>query len=336
MELLRRLRIDPYVLLLLATVGVAALMPVRGQGAVLFHHVVTAAIALLFFLYGAKLSPAAVGRGLLHWRLQGTVFLITFALFPLVGLGVATLARGQLPADLLTGLVYLSLLPSTVQSSIAFTSIARGNVAAALTSASISNLIGVILTPLLTALVLGGVVGGMNAGSILDIALQILLPFALGQMARPLIGGWLAGHKTLTSVVDRGAILLVVYSAFSEGMVAGVWSRVSAHDLLWVFLLCCLLLGIIMGITAGLARGLGFDREDRIAILFCGSKKSLATGIPMAGILFAGQTMALIVLPLMLFHQIQLFVCAIIAQRFAATAATETASPVPQDAPGKS
>lgn len=320
MELLRRLRIDPYLLMLLATVGVAALLPVRGEGAVVFDYVVMAAIALLFFLYGAKLSPAAVGRGLLHWRLQGTVFLITFGLFPLVGLGVATLARGQLPADLLTGLVYLSLLPSTVQSSIAFTSIARGNVAAALTSASISNLAGVALTPLLTALVIGGAAGGMNAGSILDIASQILLPFALGQLARPLIGGWLAGHKVLTSVVDRGAILLVVYSAFSEGMVEGVWSRVSAHDLLWVFLLCCAVLGIVMGATAGLARGLGFDREDRIAILFCGSKKSLATGIPMAGILFAGQTMALIVLPLMLFHQIQLFVCAILAQRFAASA----------------
>lgn len=334
MELLRRLRIDPYLLMLLATVGVAALLPVRGQGAVAFDYVVMAAIALLFFLYGAKLSPAAVGRGLLHWRLQGTVVLITFGLFPLAGLGLATLARGQLPADLLTGIVYLSLLPSTVQSSIAFTSIARGNVAAALTSASISNLVGVALTPLLTALVLGGAAGGMNAGSILDIASQILLPFALGQLARPLIGDWLAGHKALTFAVDRGAILLVVYSAFSKGMVEGVWSRVSAHDLLWVFLLCGVLLGIIMGATAGLARALGFHREDRIAILFCGSKKSLATGIPMAGILFAGQSMALIVLPLMLFHQIQLFVCAILAQRFAASAPAN-ANPPSQTSSGK-
>ncbi|MGV6871855.1 bile acid:sodium symporter family protein [Pseudochelatococcus sp. B33] len=318
MELLRRLRLDPYLVLLLATIGLAAFAPVRGGSAVAFGYVVEAAIALLFFLYGAKLSSRAVVEGLTHWRLQGLVFAATYVLFPVLGLAVAFLARGVVSPDLLTGLIFLSVLPSTVQSSIAFTSIARGNVAAALTSASLSNMSGVFVTPALVALLLGGNGGGIDAASIVDIAMQILLPFILGQFSRPLIGQWLSKHAAVTSRVDRGVIILVVYAAFSEGMVEGIWSRVELYDLFWVGVVCAVLLALVLTLTALAGRLQGFNREDRIAILFCGSKKSLATGIPMAGILFAGQSVALIVLPLMIFHQLQLFACAVIAQRYAA------------------
>ena len=314
---LSRLPIDGYLLALIGMVILAALLPASGQAAVVMDWVVKAAIALLFFLYGARMSPAAIGAGLMHWRLQGTVFLSTFLLFPLLGLGLVFLMRGSLQPDLLTGMLYLCLLPSTVQSSIAFTSIAGGNVAGALTSASLSNLLGVIVTPLLVALLIGGAGGGIHLQSILDIGLQILAPFAVGQLCRPLLKDWLGRHAKLTGLVDRGSILLIVYAAFSEGVVAGVWSQVAPMDLAKVIGLNIVLLAIVLGLTLMAGRLLKFDKPDRIVILFCGSKKSMATGIPMAGILFAGHAVPLIVLPIMLFHQIQLFACTIIAQRYA-------------------
>ena len=312
-----KLPIDTYLLLLIGTVCLAAVLPVRGAGAEVFDKVVVAAIALLFFLYGARLSPAAVWDGLMHWRLQSLVFASTYVVFPLIGLAVSYLARGVVTDDLLTGIVYLCVLPSTVQSSIAFTSIARGNVPAALTSASVSNMLGVFLTPALVALLLHAQ-GGVHLQSLIDIASQILLPFALDQLARRWVADLMKRHARLTSFVDRGSILLVVYSAFSEGMVAGIWSRVSLQDLAWVIGLAVAILVAAMLFTSLTSRLFGFSREDRIAIVFCGSKKSLATGIPMAGILFAGQAVPLIILPVMLFHQIQLFACAFLAQRYAA------------------
>ena len=314
---LSRLPIDGYLLALIGMVILAALFPASGQAAVVMDGVVKAGIALLFFLYGARMSPAAIGAGLLHWRLQGTVFLSTFLLFPLLGLGLVFLMRGSLQPDLLTGMLYLCLLPSTVQSSIAFTSIAGGNVAGALTSASLSNLLGVIVTPLLVALLIGGANGAIHLQSILDIGRQILAPFAVGQLCRPLLKDWLTRHAKLTGLVDRGSILLIVYAAFSEGVVAGVWSQVAPLDLAKVIGLNIALLAIVLALTLFAGRALKFDRPDRIVILFCGSKKSMATGIPMAGILFAGHAVPLIVLPIMLFHQIQLFACTIIAQRYA-------------------
>ena len=330
LRFLSRLPIDRYLLARVGLVALAAILPARGQAAEVMEGVVTAAIALLFFLYGARMSPAAIGAGLMHWRLQGAVLLSTFVLFPLLGLGLVFLMRGSLQPDLLTGMLYLCLLPSTVQSSIAFTSIAGGNVAGALTSASLSNLLGVIVTPLLVGLMIGGAGGGIHLQSILDIGLQILAPFAVGQICRPLLKDWLGRRARLTGLVDRGSILLIVYAAFSEGVVAGVWSQVAPADLAKVVGLNIALLAVVLSLTLAAGRLLRFEKPDRIVILFCGSKKSMATGIPMAGILFAGHAVPLIVLPIMLFHQIQLFACTLIAQRYArenAAAATPALSP---------
>lgn len=313
-----RLPIDPYLLLLIGTVGLAALFPAQGVGKLIADGAVTGAVALLFFLYGARLSPAAVWSGIAHWRLQSLTFASTFVLFPLVGLGAQALLRPVLSHDVLVGIVYLCLLPSTVQSSIAFTSIARGNVPAALCSASVSNLLGVVITPLLVSLLLPGTSVGFSAQALRDIGMQILLPFIVGQMARPFIGEWLLRHRTLTSVADRGSVLLVVYAAFSAGMAAGIWSRLSLADLGVVLAVDLLVLGLVVVATTWSARALRFSTEDEIAIVFCGSKKSMAGGIPMATILFPGHAVGMIVLPLMLFHQAQLFLCATLARRYAA------------------
>lgn len=313
------LSLDPYIAVLVATVGLAALLPARGAAATGVGWASSAAIGLLFFLYGARLSTREAIAGLSHWRLHLTVVLSTFVLFPLLGLAARGLVPTVLTPQLYAGLLYLTVLPSTIQSSIAFTSIARGNVSAAICAGTYSSLIGMVATPLLVALLMGAQGGGFSAGALLDIVSQLLVPFAAGQLLRRWIGGFIARHRKVLGLVDRGSILLVVYTAFSEGMVRGIWHQVTAVRLLALLGVEAVLLGLVLTATSTVSRRLGFNREDRIAIVFCGSKKSLANGLPMASVLFGGQA-GLIILPLMLFHQMQLMVAAVIAKRWASAA----------------
>jgi sodium/bile acid cotransporter 7 len=313
-----RLRVDPYIVALLSTVAVASLLPASGAVATGFGHATTLAIGLLFFLYGARLSTREAVDGLKHWRLHGLVFLATFVLFPLLGLALRVLVPGVITPQLYTGLMFLCCLPSTVQSSIAFTSVARGNAAAAICSASFSNLIGIALTPLLVTVFLFTGTGGVSLGAVRDIMVQLLAPFVAGQLLRRWIGGFITRHKKVLSYVDRGSILLVVYAAFSEGVVAGIWGRLSVASLLVLLAVNAALLAVVMVVTTSVARRLRFSTEDEIAIVFCGSKKSLASGLPMGTVLFPAATVGLAVLPLMLFHQLQLMVCAWLARRYGA------------------
>lgn len=312
------LRIDPFLLWLVATVGCASLLPVEGAAAGVVDILADCAIALLFFLHGAKMSREAIRQGAGNWRLHLLVFASTYILFPVVGVTLALLMRGPVDPVLVSGLLYLTLLPSTVQSSIAFTAIAGGNVAAAVCSASLSNLIGIVLTPILVALALHADGSGGSAAlhSIQSIALQLLLPFAAGHLLRPLIGGFIDRNKGILAPVDRGSILLVVYSAFSAAVVGGIWTKVGMGDLLILLALSSLILAIVMGANIGVARLFRLPREDAIVLLFCGSKKSLVSGVPMAGALFPAAQVGPLILPLMIFHQLQLFLCAALAMRF--------------------
>jgi sodium/bile acid cotransporter 7 len=306
------------VLAILATVGLASVLPVRGAAASDLALVTKLVIALLFFLHGAKLSRDAVLAGITHWRLHLMILAATFVLFPVLGLLAMRLPTTILPTTLATGLMFCCCLPSTVQSSIAFTSVARGNVAAAVCAASASNLFGIFLTPVLVAATLGVRGAGSPIEEAEAISAQLFLPFVAGQIARIWIAGWMARHAKLVGLVDRGSILLVVYGAFSEAVAQGIWSKVSVLQLLLLAVVCGALLAIVLALTAQVSRWLKFDKADEIAIVFCGSKKSLATGVPMAGILFPPASVGLIVLPVMLFHQLQLMACAVIAQRYAA------------------
>lgn len=319
------LRPDPFIIAILLAVLVASFLPARGEVASALSLTTKLAIALLFFLHGAKLSREAVVAGVGHWRLHLTVFGATFLLFPVLGLAAAWLSKAVMapgPASdgLSMGLIFLGCLPSTVQSSIAFTSIARGNVPAAVTSASFSNLVGIFVTPLLVALLLRAHGSGFSLSSIEGVVLQLLVPFVAGQIARRWIGGWAKHNAKLLSLVDRGSIVLIVYVAFSEAVVDHIWHKVSVPQLVVVLIINAIMLAIVILITTFGSRRLGFSREDEITIIFCGSKKSLATGVPMAGILFPAASVGLIVLPLMIFHQLQLMVCAVLAQRLAARA----------------
>ena len=321
--MLDRLRtaFDPYILALLGTVALASLLPATGRAAGVVEVAANGGIVLLFFLHGAKLSREAALAGAGHWRLHAAVLFATFALFPLLGLALARIPRvDPLVAG---GFLFLTLLPSTVQSSVAFTSIARGNVAAAICAATFSNLGGLVLTPLLTALLMHGHGATVSLGAVERIFAQLLLPFIAGQIARPWIGGVLARHRALVTYVDRGSILLVVYSAFSAAVVAGLWHRLPLTSLGEVLALDAALLAVVLACTWWAGAALGFAREDRIVLLFCGSKKSLATGVPMAGVLFAPAVVGTAILPLMLFHQIQLMACAVIARHLGGVAAMD-------------
>ncbi|MEA5124687.1 bile acid:sodium symporter family protein [Xanthomonas floridensis] len=320
-KLLARLRIDPFTLALLCTVTLASLLPVSGTAAAVMDDVTDVAIAALFFLHGARLSREAVKAGALHWRLHLVILACTFVLFPLLGLLLKPLAHVALTPELYIGVLFLCALPSTVQSSIAFTSMARGNVPAAVCAASLSSLLGVFFTPLL----MGAMVGSQGAmahpaEAIGKILLQLLVPFLAGHFLRPWIGGWVERHRAVLRYTDQATILLVVYTAFSASVNEGLWQKTPLPALLSVIGVAALLLAMAMISITFLARRLHFSRADEIAIVFCGSKKSLATGVPMAKVMFAGGGLGAIVLPIMLYHQVQLIVCAFVAARYARNA----------------
>ncbi|MFW1754765.1 bile acid:sodium symporter family protein [Acinetobacter wanghuae] len=313
--MLKLLALDRFTILLFVMVILASVMPVSGQAADVFGSITTVAIAILFFLHGAKLSREAVLEGLMHWKLHGLVFAFTFALFPILGLLAKPILLPMLGQELYWGFLFMCFLPSTVQSSIAFTSVAQGNVAAAVCSASFSNIIGMLITPLLVAyFILGQSTHDFDpTSSILQITLLLLVPFILGQLLRPWIFPQMKKMPKIVKVFDQGSILMVVYGAFSSAVVAGLWQQVSLSTLFALVVACSVLLTIIMLLTLYIPRALGFNRADQKAIFFCGSKKTLASGVPMAQILFIGQPLGMIVLPIMIFHQIQLMVCGIIA-----------------------
>ncbi len=314
--MIRSVLLDPFLLLLVGMVALASVVPASGAGATIVGYTADAAIVLLFFLHGARLPHAAVRDGLLKWRLHGAVLASTYLLFPLVGIVLAH--SGMAGPALSTGILFLTLVPSTVQSSIAFTAIAGGDVAAAVVSAAFSNLAGILLTPILVAALLGGSGAAMSADAVLTIVVQLLLPFLAGHLLHDRIGGFLKRNRSLTMLVDRGSILLVVYAAFSHAVVMHLWDQVSAADLLHLALMSVAILGTVLSVTWFAGRLLGLPLADRVVLLFCGSKKSLASGVPMAGVLFAPDAVGLAILPLMLFHQIQLIACAVIARRLAA------------------
>ena len=316
MSIFSRFRPDEFTIAMLVTVVLAFLLPCRGTSAGLFEGLAGIAIALLFFLQGARLSRATIVAGALHWRLHLVVFAATFLMFPIVGLALRPLSGTLLTPPLYLGLLFLCTLPSTVQASVAFTSIAGGNVAAALCSASTSSLLGMFLTPLLAGLALK-TSGGFSLNALRSVGLEMFVPFIAGHLLQPWIGSWVRQQRKALGGVDRGSVLLVVYTVFSGATLSGIWHQLAFGPLIVLFLVAGAMLGLMLAITAFAARRLGFSREDEIAIMFCGSKKSLVAGIPMANVLFAGQALGLIVLPLMIFHQIQLMACSALARHYA-------------------
>lgn len=324
--LLRRLLPDRFVLLLLSVVAAATLLPARGDTLRVVEAASTAAIVSLFFLHGVRISPQAVLDGFRNWRLQLAVFAACYGVLAALGFASAALLAPAIGASFALGFLFLGVLPTTVQSSIAYASIARGNVAASVIAAAAVNIAGVVLTPALFALLASaqGVEAGF--GGIGRIASILLLPFALGQLARRWLINVVERRRALVGVLDKLTIVLAVYVAFSEAAAEGLWSSVAARTLMLLLAGVIAMLGAGFALAWVLGRALGFSRADRATLLFSGAHKSLVTGAPMARILFPGAEAGAVLLPLILYHQLQLMLSAIVASRIAA-AAREQESP---------
>lgn len=311
-----RLRIDPFIVALLVAAVVASFVPATGDALDLLKNVSLVAIGLLFFLYGTRLSTPETLAGLGQWRLHLVILATTFVAFPLAGLSARLLEPTILTPALASGVLLLCLVPTTVQSNVVYTRIAGGNVPAAVVSASLSSLIGVFLTPALVALLMAGE-AIIDANSVVRIVLQLFVPFVVGQLLRPVLGERVQRRESGLRFFERGSIVLVVFVAFSEGAEADIWSTLSIGSVIALTLVCTVLLAVAIGWSWGIGKVLRFTRPDRITLLFCGSNKSLASGLPIASVLFSGGTLALLVLPLMFYHQMQIIVGAMITTRLA-------------------
>jgi sodium/bile acid cotransporter 7 len=307
---------DSYTFLLVGTVVLASYLPAGGMFAVGLKYITVAAIALLFFLHGAKLPRQAIIDGVTHWRLHALILSCTFLFFPVMGFVLRLLLQPMINHELYLGVLYLCMLPATVQSAVALTSIAGGNVPASVCSASFSTLLGILITPFLVNGLITSTMGSASTfDSIAQIFMQLMLPFLAGHLLRPYFDTLFKRTGKLLSFVDRGAILLVIYSAFSAAVVGGLWQKISWEMIAGLLVISFILLILSMIYVYGLAIWFGFNREDRITALFGGAQKSLATGVPMSQVLFSAATAGAIVLPLMLFHLLQLIISSMIAQK---------------------
>ena len=295
---------------------IGTVLPVHGVGATIGTWVSRVTVAILFFLYGTRLKRTEAIAGLKHWRLHSVILACTFIVFPLIGLALRPLSHGVIDADLCRGILWVCVVPGTVQSAVNFTSIARGNIAGAVVSSSISNLLGVILTPLLAMWLMSTTGLVISASSILDVCAQILAPFVLGQLLRPWCADFVIGHPKL-KYFDQITIAIVVYLAFASAITQHVWSRTNIWEILTILALDLVILAFMLWLTWHIAGWLKFNRRDQIAIQFCGTKKSLTSGVPMAYVMFGAATVGFIVLPLMIFHQAQLMACSALAGKYA-------------------
>ena len=322
---LPQLRIDWFLVGIGAAIALAWFVPGPGaDGGWLHPELLTkGGVALIFLLHGLGLSLGSLRAGMTRWRLHLVVQSATFVVFPALCLALVALAGTSIPADLQLGFGYLGALPSTVSSSVAMTAAARGNVASAIFNATLSSLLGVFFTPVLVGWMraegTGGAGGALPLGKvILDLILWLILPLVVGQCLRPLLAGWAARNKRWTSKVDRGTILLLVYTSFCDSVQRGVWTGQGGSVILATMVGSALILAVMLiGINA-LCHWLGFSAEDRIAAVFCGSKKTLASGVPMAHLIFGSSpSLGLILLPIMIYHPLQLVVCGTLAGNWA-------------------
>lgn len=318
-----KFKIDRMTLVILGALALSIIAPISGRPAEIYGIGTKVAVFVLFFGYGARLSTAETMAGIKHWRLHLTILSFTFVLFPLLGAPLLLLPDGFVSDPVRTGLVFLCLAPSTVQSSVNMTSLAGGNVPAAMMSATASNVLGVVLTPTLVMLLFPTVSGGLSWQIALDVFVQLLLPFFLGQLSRIWTAGFMARHKHQLKFLDQAVIVLIVYGAFSEMFATGLWRRLSWFDLAITLAFTLPMLAFMLWLTWHVAGWLGFPRNDKIAIMFCGTKKSLATGVPIASVLFPASTVGLLVVPLMIYHQAQIITASVIAARLSATAPPE-------------
>lgn len=310
--MLDRIFPDRFVLLLLATILLASLLPVRGAAVPVAEAFSTAAVVLLFFLNGVRLPRDEVLHGVRNWKLQGAALFFCFGAMALLGLAAQAALAPLLPTTLALGFLFLGVLPSTVQSATAATSMAGGNVAASVVAAALLNLIGVALSPLLLAL-LAGSAGAIQGAAALRIVSVLLLPFLIGQLAQRWLRPWALAHRGLATAMDRTAIAIAVYVAFSAAVVAGIWDQLDEREIAVILAVTALMLALSFGGAWALGGLLRLGRPDRITLLFAGAQKSIAVGAPLAATLFPPAIAGMVLVPILVYHMAQLIVSAWIA-----------------------
>jgi sodium/bile acid cotransporter 7 len=336
-KIIRRTLSDWFLLGMISSVILASLFPRFGATGGTMHADIAsnAGIFMIFLFHGMDISPQAMKNGLARWKLHLTVQTTTFVIFPLLFFAFKYAFSGIVPEDLMWGFLYLCALPSTISSSVAMTAIAHGNVPGAIFNATLSNLIGIFLTPMIIGLVLSTEGASLPLGqAILNISILLFLPFVLGQALRPWFKGFISRHKKGVNTFDKLVILMLVYSAFCDSVKSGLWTNYGVSLIFITIGGAAVILGFILVFNTFSARLLGFDKEDEITAVMCGSKKTLAAGVPMAKLLFPGNPiLGLIVLPIMFYHQLQLFACSILAERYARRLKDQPAENCPEPKP---
>jgi sodium/bile acid cotransporter 7 len=308
-------RVDPLVRLLGLAILLASILPVTGGAREVAQAIANGAVFLLFLLNGLRLPRADVVRGIGNLRFLVPLVAWCFGAMALAGWGLSVVLAGWLPPLVALGFLYLGTLPSTVQSATAYSSLAGGNVAASVVAAALLNILGVFLTAPLFSLLAGSEAAAFDVATLEKIALILLLPFAIGQAAQVRLRHVVREHRGLTTWMDRMAIAIAVYVAFSGAVEEGLWQRVGLAD--WAVLLgaVCVLLGFAFGGVWLLGGALRLASGDRIALLFSGGQKSIAMGAPLATVLFGAGTAGLVLLPVLVYHLLQLVLSAPLAAR---------------------
>jgi sodium/bile acid cotransporter 7 len=309
--------IDPMVRLLVLATVLASVLPATGEARGVAQGVSNLAIFVLFLLNGLRLSRAAVMRGIGHWRLLLPLALWCFVAMALIGKGLALAVAPVLPPLVALGFLYLGVLPSTVQSATAYSSLAGGNVAHSVVAAALLNVAGVFISAPLFAAFGGGGAAAMGASGLTKVVMILIVPFAIGQALQVRLAPWIGDHRALVTWMDRLSIAIAVYVAFSGAVEQGLWTLVSPLD--WVILLGAVIVFLAIAFAASwwLSATIGLDRGDRIAFLFAGAHKSVAMGAPLAAVLFPPQAAGMILLPLLIYHLLQLVTSAPLSSRLA-------------------
>lgn len=277
----------------------------------------TYGIAGIFFFYGLKLSPEKMKEGLSNWKLHFLIQVATFLILPLAIIAILPFVKGEEHFTLWFAVFFLAALPSTVSSSVVMVSIAKGNVPGAIFNASISGLIGIVVTPLWIGLFLETRETSFDLSNIFfELILKILLPVVVGMIMHRFLGDFANRYKKQLTLFDKTVILIIVYLSFSASFSDGIFKSIGWIELSIVGFGVIALFFIIYFLIKFISKKLDFSREDQITALFCGSKKSLVHGTVFSNVLFAGMSSAgLILVPIMIYHAFQLFFISIIAQR---------------------
>ncbi|MDE5176949.1 bile acid:sodium symporter family protein [Vibrio fluvialis] len=321
MNVLAKLKKEWFLVGMVVAIALATITSEFGRSGGVIHldQLTGIGIAIVFFLHGLGLSPQAIKAGLTNWRLHVYIQMATFVVYPILWVIFGEAFLAYMPSALAFGFCYLLVLPSTISSSVAMTSVGKGNVPGAIFNASLSSILGVFITPLLIQLFMGfeGVQLDL-LDSVISISKLLLLPMIAGQIMRPYLVAWVDRHKAVVNKVDKYVILLIVYNAFCDSVVNGIWSEFSVGLLATSIIICTVILLIMVHLIQWGARRTKFTLPDEVAAVFCGTKKTLAAGIPMAKVIFgADPSLGMILLPIMLYHPIQIFYCAVLANRYA-------------------